>query len=212
MIATNQRRRVVVTGIGVINPLGNDIDTVWSALKEGKSGVGLTTVFDASRFPTRIAAEVKDWDLSQVLKDAEAWKYRGRHTKFAAGAALQAYQSSGVGDAIKDPRRFGVYLGSGEGNQDFMAFASIMASSLQADGQLDFVQFTRAGLDTLNPVMELEQEPNMPVGHLANLFNAQGPNANCLTACAASNQAIGEAAEIIRRGEADVMLSGGITV
>jgi 3-oxoacyl-[acyl-carrier-protein] synthase II len=209
MIASNKRRRVVVTGVGVINPLGNDIETVWSAVKEGKSGVGYTTIFDASKFPTRISAEIKDWDIATVVDDPELWKYRGRHTKFAAGAATQAFEASGVGDSIKDPRRFGVYMGSGEGNQDFMSFASMMATSLDSEGNLDLVKFTRAGLDMLNPVMELEQEPNMPVGHVASMFNAQGPNANCLTACAASNQAIGEAAEIIRRGEADVMLSGG---
>ena len=209
MIASSNRRRVVVTGVGVINPLGNDIETVWSALKEGKSGVGYTTIFDASKFPTRISAEVKDWDIASAVEDPELWKFRGRHTKFAAGAALQAFEGSGVGDSIKDPRRLGVYMGSGEGNQDFMSFASMMATSLDGDGNLDLVKFTRAGLDTLNPVMELEQEPNMPVGHVASMFNAQGPNANCLTACAASSQAVGEATEIIRRGEADVMLSGG---
>lgn len=209
MIASNQRRRVVVTGVGVINPLGNDIETVWAAIKEGKSGVGYTTVFDASKFPTQISAEIKNWDISDVVDDPSVWKFRGRHTKFAAGAATQAFNASGVEGAIKDPRRFGVYMGSGEGNQDFLTFASMMASSLDDEGTLDLVKFTQAGLETLNPVVELEQEPNMPVGHVASMFNAQGPNANCLTACAASSQAIGEATEIIRRGEADVMLSGG---
>ncbi|MDE0934840.1 MAG: beta-ketoacyl-[acyl-carrier-protein] synthase family protein [Mariniblastus sp.] len=209
MIASGIRRRVVVTGVGVINPLGNDIETVWSAIKEGKSGVDYTTIFDASNFPTRISAEIKDWDIASVVDDPKLWELRGRHTKFAVGAAIQAYQASGVGDSITDPRRFGVYMGSGEGNQDFLSFASMMASSINADGSLDLAEFTRAGLDRLNPVVEMEQEPNMPVGHIASLFNAQGPNANCLTACAASNQAVGEATEIIRRGEADVMMSGG---
>ena len=209
MIARNSRRRVVVTGVGVINPLGNDIDTLWANLKEGKSGVGYTSIFDASNFPTKISAEVKDWDIADAVSDPELWKLRGRHTRFAAGAAFQAFQASGVNDHIKERRRFGVYMGSGEGNQDFYTFAAMMASSLDKDGNLDLVKFTRAGLDNLNPVVELEQEPNMPVGHIASMFNAQGPNANCLTACAASSQAIGEAAEIIRRGEADVMLSGG---
>lgn len=209
MIASGKRRRVVVTGVGVINPLGNDIETVWAAIKEGKSGVDYTTIFDASKFPTRISAEIKNWDIADSIDDPELWKYRGRHSKFAAGAAIQAFEASGVADSIKDRRRFGVYMGSGEGNQDFMSFASMMATSLDDEGNLDLVKFTRAGLDTLNPLMELEQEPNMPVGHVASLFDAQGPNANCLTACAASSQAVGEATEIIRRGEADVMLSGG---
>ncbi len=203
------RRRVVVTGMGVINPLGNDVDTVWRQLKEGKSGVGYTTIFDASRFPTKISAEIKNWDITDCGEDPEVWKYRGRHTKFAAGAARQAIDLSGVLDSISDPRRFGVYLGSGEGNQDFVAFATMMAAGLDEEGNLDISKFMQAGLDFLNPLLELEQEPNMPVGHMAAMFNAQGPNANCLTACAASSQAIGEATEIIRRGEADVMLSGG---
>ena len=209
MIASSQRRRVVVTGVGVINPLGNDIETVWAAVKEGKSGVAETTIFDASRFPTKISAEIKNWDISQTGEDPKLWETRGRHTKFAAGAAIQAVGQSGVLDSIEDPRRFGVYMGSGEGNQDFMSFAKMMAAALDAEGNLDIVKFTETGLRTLDPIRELEQEPNMPVGHMASLFNAQGPNANCLTACAASNQAVGEATEIIRRGEADVMLSGG---
>jgi 3-oxoacyl-[acyl-carrier-protein] synthase II len=209
MIASNQRRRVVVTGVGVINPLGNDIETVWSAVKEGKSGVGYTTIFDASKFPTKISAEIKNWDIANVVDNPDLWKMRGRPSKFAAGAAIQAFNSSGVGDAIKNRRRFGVYMGSGEGNQDFVCFASMMAKSMDAEGNLDMLKFTKAGLEMLNPLQKLEQEPSMPVGHVASLFDAQGPNANCLTACAASSQAIGEATEIIRRGEADVMLSGG---
>jgi 3-oxoacyl-[acyl-carrier-protein] synthase II len=84
----------------------------------------------------------------------------------------------------------------------------MMAQSLKPEG-LDMATFTRAGLEVLNPLTELEQEPNMPSGHVAGMFNAQGPNLNCLTACAASSQAMGEASEIIRRGDADVMISGG---
>jgi 3-oxoacyl-[acyl-carrier-protein] synthase II len=101
-----------------------------------------------------------------------------------------------------------VYLGSGEGNQDFLCFARMMAAAMQGE-KFDLARFTKAGMEWLHPTIELEQEPNMPAGHLAALFNAQGPNANCLTACAASSQAIGEAVEIIRRGDADAMLSGG---
>ena len=203
------RRRVVVTGVGVINPMGNDVETMWNALKQGKSGVAYTTIFDATNFRTRISAEVKNWDISQTGEDPEVWKFRGRHTRFAAGAALQAINSSGVLDSIRDRRKFGVYLGSGEGNQDFYSFAAMMAESLDDQGNLDLVKFTKKGLEILNPLIEQEQEPSMPPGHLAAMFDAQGPNANCLTACAASSQAVGEATEIIRRGEADVMLSGG---
>lgn len=202
------RRRVVITGIGMINPMGHDVGTVWAGLQEGKSGVGPTTLFDASGFPTKISAEVKNWDITDAGESAEEWVNRGRHTKFAAGAAIQAIADSGVTQTISDPTRFGVYLGSGEGNQDFTSFSRMMVAALK-DGEYDAAKFVAAGLEILNPAKELEQEPNMPAAHLASMFNAQGPNFNCLTACAASSQAVGEATEIIRRGGADVMLAGG---
>jgi len=202
------RRRVVITGMGCVTPMGADVEQVWSGLKEGQSGVGYTSIFDASGFPTKISAEVRDWDISDVGEDPEKWRLRGRHTKFAAGAAKRAVLDSGVLDSQVDPTRFGVYLGSGEGQQDFHLFTKMMTSAL-AGQEFDIALFTKAGIETLHPTIELEQEPNMPAGHLASMFDAQGPNANCLTACAASSQAIGEAAEIIRRGDADVMLSGG---
>lgn len=202
------RRRVVVTGIGMINPMGHDVSTVWEGLREGRSGVGPTTLFDASGFPTKISAEVKNWDITDSGEPAEVWKDRGRHTKFAAGAAKQAVADSGIADLSIDPTRFGIYLGSGEGNQDFLTFTRMMTASMKS-GQYDSAKFIAEGLALLNPVKELEQEPNMPAAHLAAMFNAQGPNFNCLTACAASSQAVGEAVEMIRRGDADVMLAGG---
>ena len=202
------RRRVVVTGIGCVTPLGSEIDTIWSRMLAGESGVGYTTRFDASNFPTRISAEVRDWDVSDVGEDPQDWAYQGRHTQFAVGASKKAMADSGLDEARIDPTRFGVYTGSGEGQQDFDRFTQMMVAALEGDS-LDLGRFTKKGLEILHPISELEQEPNMPAGHLASLFNAQGPNINCLTACAASSQAIGEAVEIIRRGEADVMLSGG---
>jgi 3-oxoacyl-[acyl-carrier-protein] synthase II len=202
------RRRIVVTGIGCVTPLGGDVQTTWSKLLEGASGIGYTTLFDASSFPTKIAAEVRNWDVSAVGEDPEVWKHRGRHTRFAVGAATQAMRDSGLEDDDFDPTRFGVYLGSGEGQQDFGRFTQMMLSAIDGNN-LDISRFTKTCLEILNPQEELEQEPNMAAAHLAGLFNAQGPNANCLTACAASSQAVGEAVEIIRRGDADVMLSGG---
>jgi len=202
------RRRVVVTGIGWVTPLGTEINTVWQRLLAGESGVGYTSLFDASNFPTKISAEVRNWDLTDVGEDPADWKYQGRHTHFAVGAAKKAVADSGLDLGKIDPTRFGVYTGSGEGQQDFARFIQMMVAALEGD-KLDLARFTKTGLEILHPVAEMEQEPNMPVAHLASLFNAQGPNVNCLTACAASSQAVGEAVEIIRRGEADLMLSGG---
>lgn len=202
------RKRVVVTGIGCITPLGLDMETTWSALQAGKSGVGSISYFDASSFPTRFAAEVKNFDLSNYVDDSTPYQYSTSNTKFAIGAASQAVKDSGILEGDLDPTMFGIYLGAGEGQQDFPLFMKIISNS-EHDGEIDLERFTELGLQQLNPYFEVEQEPNMPAGHLAALFNAQGPNLNCLTACAASSQAIGEAAELIRRGEATAMLSGG---
>lgn len=202
------RRRVVISGIGCVTPLGNDVETTWQALKEGKSGIDYITHFDASGFPTKFASEVKGFNLGDYIDSPERFQYAGRNIRFAIGAAVQAMKSAGLSDSNLDPTRFGVYLGAGEGQQDFYLFMQLIANA-QKDGEFDMERFTREGLERLNPNEEREQEPNMPAGHLAGLFNAQGPNLNCLTACAASSQAIGEATEIIRQGEADIMMSGG---
>lgn len=202
------RRRVVVTGMGWATPLGCDIESVWARLLKGDSGVGRTTLFDATNFPTQIAAEVRDFDIADFGEAPERWKYQGRHTRFAVASAKQAMQDAGLKEGDYDPTMFGVYLGSGEGHQDFDRFTKMVVRGLSANG-FDMAQFTKAGLELLHPILELEQEPNMPAGHLAALLDAQGPNANCLTACAASSQAVGEAVEMIRRGDADLMLAGG---
>jgi 3-oxoacyl-[acyl-carrier-protein] synthase II len=202
------RRRVVVTGIGCVTPIGNTVEETWQSLQAGKSGIGPISYFDASKFPTTFASEVKGYNLDQYVEQPDRFKYSGRNIRFAIGAAKQAVDDSGLLDKPLDPGRFGVYLGAGEGQQDFQLMMNMIAGS-QKNGEVDLESFTRAGLKNLHAQTELEQEPNMPAGHLASLFDAQGPNLNCLTACAASSQAIGEASEIIRRGDADVMLSGG---
>ena len=202
------RRRVVVTGIGCVTPVGTSVAATWEALKESRSGIGPITHFDASSFPTRFAAEVKGFNLGEHIANPERFEFAGRNVHFAIGAADEAVRDSGILDAGIDPAQFGVYLGAGEGQQDFQLFMRIIAESASS-GEFSLEEFTRRGLQCLNPRVEVEQEPNMTAGHLASLFDAQGPNLNCLTACAASSQAIGEAAEIIRLGEADVMLSGG---
>jgi 3-oxoacyl-[acyl-carrier-protein] synthase II len=203
-------RRVVITGMGMLTPVGADMESTWSALLSGKSGVGPITLFDARTFPTRIAAEVKDFDLGRYLDKPARWAEHSRNTKFALSAASMALEDAGLVDpnAKLDRTRFGVYLGSGEGQQDFPRFVKLM-NQTSHDGHVDTAEFTRQGLAALHPIREAEQEPGTPSAHIASLFGARGLNANCLTACAASSQAIGEACELIRRGNADVILSGG---
>ncbi len=203
-------RRVVVTGMGMVTPLGRDLESTWSALLSGKSGVGPITLFDSRTFPTRIAAEVHDFRLDDYIDDAGRWTEHSRNSRFALAAASMAMKESGIFEATPalDRRRFGVYLGSGEGQQDFPRFVSLV-NRCTHNGHVDTAEFTRMGVKELHPTREAEQEPGTPSSHLASVYGARGFNANCLTACAASSQAIGEACEVISRGGADVMLSGG---
>jgi 3-oxoacyl-[acyl-carrier-protein] synthase II len=209
MMNRNQRR-VVVTGMGMVTPVGRDLEATWKSLQEGRSGVGPIELFDARTFQTRIAAEVRGFRLEGYIPDDGRWRECCRNTRFAVAAATMAVSHSGLDDdETLDRSRFGVYLGSGEGQQDFPRFVSLLYRSSKGGPHVDTATFTTIGLKELHPTREAEQEPGTPAGHLASLFGARGPNANCLTACAASSQAIGEATEIIRRGDADVMLSGG---
>ena len=98
------RQRVVITGVGCVTPLGTEIETIWHNLLAGKSGIGRITRFDASNFPTKIAAEIRDWDLSDVGEDPEQWKFQGRHTHFAVGAAHKAMADSGVPSMESRPK------------------------------------------------------------------------------------------------------------
>ena len=208
-------RRVVITGMGCITPLGHDVETVWQRLLAGESGVAPTTLFDAGTYPTSFAAEVKSFSLDAFLKQ-DADKHRGasRNTQFALAAAMMAWECAGLlGYIGLDPARLGVYLGGGEGPLDFdPCAAAALAGCLDESGKLtplDTVRWAETALALLDATNELEQEPHLAGGHLAVQFNAQGPNINTLTACAASTQAVGEAMHLIRYGDADVMISGG---
>jgi 3-oxoacyl-[acyl-carrier-protein] synthase II len=199
----------------MVTPVGKDLETTWAALLAGECGVAPISLFDAGSFPTRIAAEVKDFSLSDYRPDAARWSDHSRNSKFALAAAQMAVDDSGLlrGRGGLDPARFGVYLGAGEGQQDFHRFVKLVYKTTHAGAdrvpKVSTAEFTRLGLHELHPICEAEQEPGTPAAHLANVFGAKGVNANCLTACAASSQAIGEAYEMIRGDCADVILSGG---
>ncbi len=203
--------RIVITGIGWITPLGHDIETVWSNLLAGKSGIDRTKNFDAGTFPTQFSSEVKDYDYRKYVKQADAHEGVGANTGFALGAAAQAWEMSGLERMTDFNReRFGIYLGSGEGVLDFDNYVGANLAGWDADKrEMDSVKWAAAANQRMSALREIEQEPNMPLTHLAMEFAAEGPTYNCLTACAASTQAIGEATEILRRGDADVMFAGG---
>lgn len=206
-------RRVVITGMGWITPLGHDIEGAWKRLLAGESGVSPTEIFDARTFPTKFSAQVKHFDLAKFLEAPEYETHRevSRQAGFALAAAKVAWRESGLGNAKNlDRTQVGVYLGSGEGPLDFDNFAAAAVDSWDfAAGRLDTRPWAEIAQARFRKSVEIEQEPNMAAAHVATLFGVEGPNFNTLTACAASTQAIGEATNVIRRGDADVMISGG---
>ena len=208
--------RVVITGMGIVCPVGHDVESMWQALLGGASGMAKTTIFDASTFPSTFSAEVKDYDFTKFTKNPQLHACAGRGAQFAIGAAGQACRQASIetetdkpGDGI-DRRRMGIYLGAGEGSVDNDHFFDAIASAWDNDkNQMDWSAWAKFAFGKMDAMVELEQEPNMPASHLAVLTGARGITRSCLTACAASTQAVGEAAMLVRRGKADIMIAGG---
>ncbi len=204
------QKRVVITGLGAVTPIGNNVKETWKGLCQGASGVAAISIFDAASFPTRIAGEVKHFDFLKWANNEKTRGFLGRNSHFALEAASEAFRDAGLESGKTDPTRMGIYFGAGDGGFDFFQYASVVSSSiLNGQDVVDTPSYFKNSLAHLDRKEILEQEPYQVVNHLAQVFNAQGPVSNCLTACAASSQAIGEAAELIRRGQADVMISGG---
>lgn len=210
------KHRVVITGMGIICPLGHSVGDMWQGLMTGQSGAAPTTLFDASTFPTKFGAEVKNFELSNFINNAKLHESGNRGSKFVVAACAQACQQAGIeietdtpGDGI-DRTRMGIYLGAGEGavNSDAF-FNAIIAGWDDEHSNMDWKAWTETFASKTTASAELRQEPNMPSGHLALLTGARGITRNCLTACAASTQAVGEAAMLVRRGKADIMITGG---
>ncbi len=187
-------RRVVITGIGVVSPIGNGKEEYWKALEEGKNGVGPITLFDVSEYPVRIAAEVKDFDPGQWMDRKEVRK-TDRVIHFAVAASDMAIEDGALDLNGEDPTRVGVYLGSGEGG---------IGTSFQ-----NIKTLLEKGPNKISPFFIPMMISNMPAAYVAIRHNAKGPSLCAVTACATATHTIGEAIYSIRRGEADVILAGG---
>ena len=187
-------RRVVVTGLGTINPLGNDVHAFWDGLTAGRSGIGMIEQFDVSAFPVRIAGEVKGFDPSK-LPDPRAARRMDRFSQFAVHAAVEAVKDSGLDLSTGDPFRHGVILG-----------CSIGGLNEFEDGHEAYM---KGGPRRISPFVIPKMMPNAGPASVAIQFGLQGPSAAVASACASAADAIADAFRAVQRGEADVMLTGG---
>jgi 3-oxoacyl-[acyl-carrier-protein] synthase II len=188
------RKRVVVTGLGCISPLGNDVGTTWAGIQAGRSGTGHITHFDASEFETRIAAEVKGFDSVALFGSREA-RRMDRFTHFALAASNQAIQDANLVIDESNHDRIGVIIGTGIGG----------IGTLYDQMQI----FAKRGPSRVSPFLVPMMLPDSASGMIAIQLGVRGPNMAVVTACATGTNAVGEGTEIIRRGQADIILAGG---
>ncbi len=189
------KRRVVVTGMGAITPVGNDVATTWRSLIEGKSGTAPITKFDASTFPVRFAAEVKGFDPLQYMERKEA-KRADAYTQYAVAAARQAMQNANLVERNgMDPDRIGVIIGSGIGG----------LKSFEEQHDI----YRERGAGKISPFFIPMFIADIAAGIVSMQFGAKGPNYATVSACATSAHAIGDAFRTIQYGDADIMITGG---
>ncbi|MFA7560415.1 MAG: beta-ketoacyl-ACP synthase II [Sphaerochaeta sp.] len=186
--------RVVVTGMGTVNPLGHSVDEFWSNIKAGKSGIGKLTKFDATDYPAQIAGEVTNFDASDLV-DKRALRSMADFTKYAAHAAAQAILQANLTEGAFDPYRSGIFLGNGIGGFEIV--------------EENMAKLFDGGPSRVAPLTIPKLISNEAAGNLAMLFNFKGPAHTTVTACASGTDAIGEAFHQIRFGLVDVALTGG---
>jgi 3-oxoacyl-[acyl-carrier-protein] synthase II len=193
--------RVVITGMGALTPLGLNVEDTWQGMIEGRSGVDYITLFDASRFPTTFAAEVKGFDPVEYMPRKEA-RRMARASQLSLAAAAQAMTDAGL-DRFPEP-------GGGDGVAQ--RSGALLGTSYGGFGAAEEAirDYERRGLGRVNPFSLAASLPNMVTSHVCLRYNIQGYTSTVCTACAAGAQAIGEAVEVIRRGKIDLMLAGGL--
>ena len=194
MASANGRGRVVITGMGIISPLGNTVDEMWRRAIAGESGIGELTAIDSSNYPCQVAGQVEDFDPTEWM-DRRTARRMARFSQFAIAAGKQALDDAGLDLDTIDRRRAGTVLGSGGGG--IPETDTAMRTLLRRGGM------------RLDPLYLAKMLPNMAAGNLTIQLGLLGHSNTVTTACAAGTQAIGDAAEVIRRGEADVMVAGG---
>lgn len=206
------RRRVVITGLGTVNPLGTTLEAVWHSLEQGKSGIRPIQLFDASPLPTRIAGEVPDFNAKDYIEKKERKNLRvmARGIQLAVAGAQLALDDAGIDKSKLDPTRFGVEFGAGLMATELAELAgAAQASATGQPGLVDLEKWGAEGISRIPPLWMLKYLPNMPACHISILHNAQGPNNTITEGDVAGLLAAGEAYRIIQRDQADFFLVGG---
>jgi 3-oxoacyl-[acyl-carrier-protein] synthase II len=188
------RRRVVVTGLGIISPVGNTVDEAWANIVAGKSGITRISKFDASAFASQIAGEVKGFDVAQYISPKEA-RRMDFFIHYGIAAGMQAIKDAGLEAKPQDAERIGINIGSGIGGLPFI--------------EDTHKEYLANGPRRISPFFIPASIINMISGNLSIMYGFQGPNLSCVSACATGNHSIGESARLIEHGDADVMVAGG---
>ena len=201
------KRRVAITGVGLVTPVGNDVATAWSALLAGRSGAAPISLFDASGFTTRIAAEVKHFDPDVIPGERKQLKFANRSHRFALAAAAQAFEDAGIRPTAKDGDRWGCSVGTGMMGVDFDDLVAVQRHSA-ADGELH-PKALLTDPSAADPIVFCRSQSTAGLALLTRQYGIYGYATSVHTACASGGQAIGTALKLIRRGVVDRALAGG---
>jgi 3-oxoacyl-[acyl-carrier-protein] synthase II len=187
-------KRVVVTGLGAVTPLGNNVESTWNGILEGKTGIGPLTRLNADDYPAKVAAELKDFDIEKYVERKEARKM-DRFTHYAVAASMMAVKDSNLDISDENAHRVGVWIGSGIGGMETF--------------ENQYETFQKRGYRRVSPFFVPMIIPDMATGQVSIMLGAKGVNSCTVTACATGTNSIGDAFKVIQRGDADVMISGG---
>ncbi|MBI9073680.1 MAG: beta-ketoacyl-ACP synthase II [Melioribacteraceae bacterium] len=188
------KRRVVITGLGALTPIGNNLEEFWQGLKEGRSGAGMITRFDTENFATKFACELKDFDVSEYIDKKEA-KRMDRFTQYALAASTMAMEDSGINLEEVNREKFGVVFGSGIGGMETF--------------EAQHSAFVNGGPRRVSPFFVPMMISDIAPGHISIKYGLKGPNYGVVSACATASHAIGDALMLIQTGRADLMVTGG---
>ncbi|MDR4937480.1 beta-ketoacyl-ACP synthase II [Rossellomorea marisflavi] len=188
-------KRVVVTGLGTVNPLGNDVETTWANALAGKSGVGPLTRLNADEYPAKVAAELKDFSIEDFGIEKKEARKMDRFTHYAIAASLMAVKDANLEITEENANRVGTWIGSGIGGMETF--------------ETQYETFLKRGYRRVSPFFVPMMIPDMAAGQVSILLGAKGFNSCTVTACATGTNSIGDAFKVIQRGDADVMITGG---